>query len=122
MNPRVLWANGAGEARLISLEDDAIAFLSAVPWPPGARVEGTALREGDGTSPASPGRGQHQDGTSPALPGRGQHQVEVPLRVKVHSSKRNADGEFLVRGRPLDLTRDARRALEVMLDLDLRRA
>ena len=94
MSPRVLWANRGGEARLISIEGDSITFLSAVPWPPGARVEGTAF-----------------GGAS-----------EVALRVKVHSSKRNADGEFLVQGRPLDLTRDARRTLEAMLALDLGRA
>ena len=94
MSPRVLWVDGAGEARLISIEEDAITFLSAVPWPPGSRVQGTAF------------------GAS----------TEVSLRVKIHSSKRNPDGEFLLRGRPLDLTRDARSALEAMLDLDLGRA
>jgi hypothetical protein len=35
------------------------------------------MSEPDGTSPAPPGRGQHQDGTSPAPPGRGQHQAEA---------------------------------------------
>ena len=33
----------------------------------------------DGTSPASPGRGQHQDGTSPVSPGRGR--VSIALSI-----------------------------------------
>jgi cell division protein FtsW len=43
---------------------------------PPSRAALTPLEQSDGTSPASPGRGQHLDGTSPASPVP--EQAEVP--------------------------------------------
>ena len=83
----VRWAAG-GEARVLRLAADAIALDSSVPSPPGSRIEGTI----DGTAGAA-----------------------VRLRVKVHASKRQPDGRFVLEGRPLDLSRVAREALESAL-------
>jgi hypothetical protein len=90
MSVRVTWAKG-GEARLLSIADDAIVLRSTVPWPPGSRIDGTASH-----------------GAS----------VAVALRVKVHSSRRQEQGEFVVQGRPLDLTREVRERLEAWVRED----
>jgi hypothetical protein len=95
MSARVTWSGG-GEATLVSIAADGIVLESTVPWPPGSRVEGT-VRANDG----------ELSGPEPAQP--------VALRVKVHSSKRQAGGEFLVQGRPIDLTRAARERLVALL-------
>jgi hypothetical protein len=81
---RVVWATGGGEARVVSLAPNAITLRSTVPWPPGSRVEGTVRGVG----------------------------ADFVLRMKVHSSRRGVPGEFVVEGRPLDLTREARLRLE----------
>ena len=78
------WTAG-GEARVVAIGADAIALRSTVPAPPGSRIEGTLL------------------GDPP-----------VTLRIKVHASRRQADGEFVLHGRPLDLTRETRARLEAL--------
>jgi len=83
MSARVTWTKG-GEARVVSIGADAIALRSSVPWPPGSRVEGMVQTDGK----------------------------PIVLRVKVHSSKREGDRDFLLQGRPIDLARDARERLE----------
>jgi hypothetical protein len=70
-----------GEADVVSLKDDAIVLRSTVPSPPGSRIEG-ALADGGGT-----------------------------LRVKIHSSKKQEDGAFVLEGRVLDMTRALRERL-----------
>ncbi len=80
---RVTWAKG-GEARVVSIAADAIALRSTVPFPPGARIEGMVRADGD----------------------------PVTLRMKVHSSRRDGERDFLVQGRPIDLPREARERLE----------
>jgi len=82
MSGRVRW-NGGGSATIEVVDVRTIVLRSTVPFPPGSRVEG--ILEGAG---------------------------EVPLRVKVHASKKQPDGEFRVEGRPLDLTREVRERLE----------
>jgi hypothetical protein len=82
----VRWAAG-GEARILAIRADAISLESTVPSPPGSRIEGT-LVGGEG-------------------PG-------ARLRVKVHASRRQEDGRFLVEGRPLDLSRETRAVLEAV--------
>jgi hypothetical protein len=83
--PHVRWVKG-GEARVVSVTPDAIVLRSSVPCPPGSRVEGTL----DGTPPAT-------------------------LRLKVHASKRQPEGDFVLEGRPLDLTRETRERLGALL-------
>jgi hypothetical protein len=76
---RVRWSAG-GEAEVVSLRADAIVLRSTVPSPPGSRLEGAML----GESPAA------------------------RLKVKVHASRRRAEGDFVIEGRPIDLTRELR--------------
>lgn len=78
MSPHVAWERG-GEARVVSLRDDAIALVSSVPSPPGSRLEGTLA----GEPPAK-------------------------LRIKVHACKKRADAGFDLEGRTLDMTREVR--------------
>lgn len=74
-----------GEARIVSIAANAIVLRSTVPAPPGTRIDGTI--------------------------------GGIMLRVKVHASKSDGDRdrEFVLQGRPLDLTREARERLEAMV-------
>jgi hypothetical protein len=72
------WAKG-GEARVVALAADAIVLRSTVPSPPGSRVEGSLEGEPRGT-----------------------------VRVKVHASKLQPEGDFVIEGRLLDATRELR--------------
>src|SRR5258708_4716650 len=96
----VVWTNG-GEAHVLSIAENAIVLRSTVPAPPGSRLEGTLSIEG----------------------------FRIPLRIKVHASRRDDkpeirtlerseradDQPFVLRGRPLDLTRETRQRLKAML-------
>lgn len=84
MTAHVRWARG-GEARVISIDAHAhgIVLRSTVPSPPGSRIEGTLA----GDPPAT-------------------------LRVKIHASKKQGEGDFVLEGRPLDLSRETRERLE----------
>jgi hypothetical protein len=88
----VAWARG-GEARIVSLTADTISLASTAPWPPGSRVEGTLRSDGLSAGGAA----------APVL------------RVKVHASRRRAEGDYLVEGRPIDLGRTLRERLTVLL-------
>jgi hypothetical protein len=81
---QIAWAKG-GAAQVTSLANDAIVLLSSVPSPPGSRIDGRV--EGD---------------------------EPVPVRVKIHGSKRRADGLFVLEGRVLDATREVRARLEAL--------
>jgi hypothetical protein len=78
VSAHVAWQRG-GEARVVSLRDDAIALVSTVSSPPGSRLDGTLA------------------GEPPAR-----------LRIKVHACRRRADGGFDLEGRTLDMTRGVR--------------
>jgi hypothetical protein len=67
-----------GEADLIKLEGEAIVLRSSIPSPPGSRLVG-ALTSASGE-----------------------------LRVKVHTSRRQPDGGFVLEGRLIDTTRELR--------------
>jgi hypothetical protein len=82
---RATWAAG-GDAYVVALGADGITLRSSRPWPPGARVEASVAIDPPAT-----------------------------LRVKVHASRRQDDGTFVVEGRPLDLTRELRDKLVGML-------
>jgi hypothetical protein len=81
LTAHVTWARG-GEARVVSLDAQSIVLRSTVSSPPGSRIEGTV----PGEPPAA-------------------------LRVKVHASRRQPEGDFLLEGRPLDLPRETRERL-----------
>ena len=93
----IAWAKG-GEASVVSLKDDAITLRSSVPSPPGSRIEGT-LAEGGGAD------------------GAGAAGEPEPVRVKIHSSKRQEDGSFVLEGRMLDMTRALREKLAARVAL-----
>jgi hypothetical protein len=78
------WAKG-GEARILALEADAVVLRSTVPSPPGSRIEGRLEQE-----------------------------PRAPLRVKVHVSRRQPEGDFVIEGRLLDATREVRARLEAL--------
>ena len=78
---RIAWEKG-GAAVVVLLEGDAITLRSSIPSPPGSRIQGV-LEGAEG---------------------------EV-VRVKVHSSKRQEDGSFVLEGRVLDMTRGVREKL-----------
>src|SRR5262249_1084330 len=79
--PTLRWTRG-GEARGVSLAEAAIVLRSAGPWPPGARGAGVEGRLA-GEPPAT-------------------------LRVKVHASKKQPEGDYVLEGRTLDVTREVR--------------
>jgi hypothetical protein len=87
--PHVKWERG-GEARVVKIDAQAIVLRSTVPSPPGSRIEGVVVGGGAGGAPAA----------------------KLRLRVKVHGSKKQDDGGFVLEGRPLDLPRETREVLE----------
>ena len=80
--PHVRWTKG-GEARVTSLASDAVVLRSTVPSPPGSRLEGRLEGEPAAT-----------------------------VRIKIHASKRQPEGDFILEGRLLDATREVRARLE----------
>ncbi len=87
MSARVAWTGG-GQGTVVSLAPKAVVVRSSVPSPPGSRLEGTLV------AGAASGAG---GGT---------------LRVKVHGCRRQPEGDFLIEGRPIDLTREVREQIE----------
>ena len=79
--PHVRWLRG-GEARVASLAADAVVLRSTVPSPPGSRIEGAL----EGEPPAT-------------------------VRVKVYASRLQPEGDFVIEGRLLDVTRSVRARL-----------
>lgn len=73
----------SGSARVLRIDANAIALESTIPSPPGSRISGALVGEPAAT-----------------------------LRVKIHVSKKQEDGTFLLEGRPIDLTRELRERLE----------
>jgi hypothetical protein len=78
------WTAG-GEARVVSIDADRVVLRSTVPSPPGSRIEATLV------------------GEPPAR-----------FRIKVHASKRQPEGDFVLQGRPLDTPRETRERLEAL--------
>lgn len=81
----IAWERG-GQARILTASAAAVSLVSSVPWPPGSRVSGSLLDAPHAT-----------------------------LRIKVHASRGESDGTFRIDGRPLDLTRELRERLEVLV-------
>jgi hypothetical protein len=83
---RVEWKSG-GSAWVVSLRRDAVVLRSTVPSPPGSRIEG-AIECGKAFGPLA------------------------TLRIKVHSAKLQTNGNYLLAGRALDMTRELRERIE----------
>lgn len=81
----VRWALG-GEARIVAVAADSVTLESTTPSPPGSRIDGTLL--------SGSGRG---------------------VRVKIHSSRKDAAGRFRLDGRPIDMTKEAREELVALV-------
>lgn len=77
----VAWQKG-GQGTIESLQGDAIVIVSTTPSPPGSRIDGQLTGRNGEAGPT--------------------------LRVKIHSSKKQSDGSFLLEGRALDMTRQVR--------------
>lgn len=78
MSAHVAWAKG-GTASFLLVADDAVTLRSTVPSPPGSRIEATLVAD-------------------PA----------VAVKVKVHGSKLDPDGTFILRGKLLEANRGLR--------------
>ena len=90
---------GATTASFSAWDGGELAITSARAWPPGARIEGVI----DAIAPADPAHPE-----APA--GHATHVARV-LRMKVHRCRKQGE-EFLIVGRPLDLRRETRQALD----------
>jgi len=74
-----------GAARLVAIVKEAVTLRSTIPSPPGSRLEGT-LRGGT-----------------------------QKVRFKIHGSKKQPEGDFVLEGRAIDLTREVREQLEALV-------
>lgn len=81
----VRWDRG-GTADYVLLMGDVVTLRSTTPAPPGSRVDGALESE-----------------------------PNVKVRVKIHGSKKQADGTFILTGRPLDLTNATRAKIEDLM-------
>ena len=79
--PHVTWAKG-GSATLVTVANDAVTLRSSIPSPPGSRLDATFASEPVST-----------------------------FKVKVHTSKLEPDGSFMLKGRVLEATRALRERL-----------
>ncbi len=81
----VQWDKGGG-ADYVLLMGDVVTLRSTTPAPPGSRIEGVLSSE-----------------------------ANVKVRVKIHGSKKQADGTFVLTGRPIDLTNETRAKIEELI-------
>jgi hypothetical protein len=85
MMASLAWVKG-GTARVVKLSADAIVLVSTVPSPPGSRIDGAL------------------DDEPTAI-----------VRVKIHGSRKQPDGSFLLEGRPIDLAKELRERIAASL-------
>ena len=78
MSAHLSWKKG-GTASFVLVDDDAVTLRSTTPAPPGARLEGALAVD-----------------------------AAVAVKIKIHGSKREADGTFTLRGKLLDANRALR--------------
>jgi hypothetical protein len=84
-SPAIAWVKG-GTARVVKLTAETIVLVSTTPSPPGSRIEG-ALED----------------------------EPTTLLRVKIHGSRKQPDGSFLLEGRPIDLAKELRERIVATL-------
>ena len=78
---RLVWVKG-GTAEILALTEDTVTLRSTTPSPPGSRIDGALAED-----------------------------LSVKVRFKVHASKRQEDGTFVLEGRPIDLAKAVRERL-----------
>lgn len=88
MSEHLAWAKG-GTASVLTVVDDAVTLRSTIPSPPGSRLDAALI--------AQPG---------------------VSVTVKIHTSKRKADGTFVLTGRLLVATRALRDRLATLASVE----
>ena len=76
--PHLAWSKG-GTATFLIVDDDAVTLRSTIPSPPGSRLDATLVAD-----------------------------PEVALKVKIHGSKLQPDGSFLLKGKLLEASRALR--------------
>jgi hypothetical protein len=81
----LLWKHG-GEADVVTIGAHAMTLRSTIPSPPGSRIEASLASDPSRT-----------------------------VKFKIHGSKRQPDGTFVLEGRPLDLTKDLREKLAALI-------
>lgn len=74
----VVWAKG-GTASFLTVQNDVVTLRSTIPSPPGSRLEGSFTAD-----------------------------TSTAVSVKVHGSKREPEGAFIIKGRLLDANRALR--------------
>jgi hypothetical protein len=79
------WTKG-GTATLLTIAQDTVTLRSSIPSPPGARLEATLVAD-----------------------------PTVALKIKMHGSKLQPDGSFMLKGRVLEATRALRERLAALV-------
>ena len=84
-DPHLTWAKG-GTASFVTAKDDAVTLRSSIPSPPSSRLEAT-------------------------------FNVDPPsaIKIKIHTSKLEPDGSFMLKGRVLEATRALRERLATLV-------
>lgn len=80
----LVWVKG-GAADLVAIGADTVTLRSTIPSPPGSRIEARLASDPGAT-----------------------------VKFKIHGSKKQDDGTFLLEGRPLDLTKELRERLAAL--------
>lgn len=84
-DPHLTWAKG-GAASLVTVSGDAVTLRSTIPSPPGSRLDAAFVGEPPGA-----------------------------FKIKIHTSKLEADGTFMLKGRVLEATRALRERLTTLV-------
>jgi hypothetical protein len=74
-----------GEADVIAIGSDTVTLRSTIPSPPGSRIEARLASD-----------------------------AAAIVKFKIHGSKKQADGAFVLEGRPLDMTKELRERLSAL--------
>lgn len=77
----LVWTKG-GEADLVAIGADTVTLRSTIPSPPGSRIEARLASD-----------------------------ASAIVKFKIHGSKKQDDGTFVLEGRPIDLTKEMRERL-----------
>jgi len=84
-DPHLTWAKG-GTASFLTVKDDAVTLRSSIPSPPGSRLDATFASD-----------------------------PPTAVKIKIHTSKLEPDGTFMLKGRVLEATRALRDRLATLV-------
>jgi hypothetical protein len=83
----LVWTKG-GEADLVAITADTVTLRSTIPSPPGSRIDAVLASD-----------------------------AGAVVKFKIHASRRQPDGSFVLEGRPLDLTKEMRERLAALVSV-----